>query len=42
MLILKSNFCIDKVIFLGFVISAKGIEVDEEKGKAKSGRHLRG
>ena len=30
----KCNFCIDKVIFLGFVISAQGIEVDEEKVKA--------
>ena len=30
----KCNFYIDKVIFLGFVISAKGIEVDEEKVKA--------
>jgi hypothetical protein len=30
----KCSFCMDKVIFLGYVISAKGIEVDEEKVKA--------
>jgi hypothetical protein len=30
----KCSFCIDKVVFLGYVISAKGIEVDEEKLKA--------
>ena len=27
-------FCMDKVVFFGFVVSAKGIEVDEEKLKA--------
>ena len=30
----KCSFCIEKVVFLGYVISAKGIEVDEEKVKA--------
>ncbi|XP_072064137.1 uncharacterized protein [Arachis hypogaea] len=30
----KCTFCIDRVIFLGFVVSASGIEVDEEKVKA--------
>ena len=30
----KCTFCMEKVIFLGFVISGKGIEVDEEKVKA--------
>jgi len=30
----KSTFCIDKVIFLGFVVSAHGMEVDEKKIKA--------
>ena len=30
----KSTFCMEKVVFLGFVISGKGIEVDEEKVKA--------
>ena len=30
----KCTFCIDKVVFLGFVVSAHGIEVDEEKVKA--------
>nr|XP_029148743.1 uncharacterized protein LOC114925331 [Arachis hypogaea] len=30
----KCTFCIDRVIFLGFVMSASGIEVDEEKVKA--------
>ena len=30
----KCNFCMEKVVFLGFVISGKGIEVDEEKVKA--------
>ena len=28
------DFCTDKVVFLGFVVSSKGIEVDEEKIKA--------
>jgi hypothetical protein len=27
-------FCIDRLVFLGFVVSAQGIEVDEEKVKA--------
>ncbi|KAJ9671045.1 hypothetical protein PVL29_027166 [Vitis rotundifolia] len=30
----KCSFCMDKVVFLGSVVSAKGIEVDEEKVKA--------
>ncbi|KAJ9687788.1 hypothetical protein PVL29_016309 [Vitis rotundifolia] len=30
----KCSFCMDKVVFLGYVVSAKGIEVDEENVKA--------
>ena len=30
----KFSFCTDKIVFLGFVVSRKGIEVDEEKIKA--------
>lgn len=30
----KCTFCIDKLVFLGFIVSAKGIEDDEEKVKA--------
>uniref|UniRef100_A0A2N9FQI2 Reverse transcriptase domain-containing protein n=1 Tax=Fagus sylvatica TaxID=28930 RepID=A0A2N9FQI2_FAGSY len=30
----KCSFCLDKVVFLGYVVSAKGIAVDEEKMKA--------
>ncbi|PKI49009.1 hypothetical protein CRG98_030596 [Punica granatum] len=30
----KCQFCQDKVVFLGFVISQRGVEVDEEKVKA--------
>ncbi|XP_057986672.1 uncharacterized protein LOC131171219 [Hevea brasiliensis] len=30
----KCTFCMDKVIFLGFVVSGKGIEVDEDMVKA--------
>ena len=30
----KCSFCMDKVMFLGYVVSVKGIEVDEEKVKA--------
>ena len=30
----KCTFCTSKVVFLGFVVSAKGVEVDEEKIKA--------
>jgi hypothetical protein len=30
----KCTFCMEKVVFLGFVVSTKGIEVDEEKVKA--------
>ncbi|XP_066374967.1 uncharacterized protein [Miscanthus floridulus] len=32
--IAKCTFCTDRVIFLGFVVSADGIQVDEEKIKA--------
>ena len=30
----KCSFCIDRVVFLGFVVSSRGVEVDEEKVKA--------
>ena len=30
----KCSFCLDKVVFLGYVVSAKEIAVDEEKEKA--------
>ncbi|OMO53322.1 reverse transcriptase [Corchorus capsularis] len=30
----KCTFCINKLVFLGFVVSSQGIEVDEEKIKA--------
>ena len=30
----KCSFYLDKVVFLGYVVRAKGIEVDEEKAKA--------
>jgi hypothetical protein len=30
----KCSFCMEKVVFLGYVISAKGVEVGEEKVKA--------
>jgi len=30
----KCSFCLDEVVFLGYVVSAKGIAVDEEKVKA--------
>ncbi|PKI59770.1 hypothetical protein CRG98_019835 [Punica granatum] len=30
----KCSFCLDRVVFLGFVVSARGVEVDEEKVKA--------
>jgi hypothetical protein len=30
----KCTFCTDKVVFLGFVVSAHGVEVDDEKIKA--------
>ena len=32
--IAKCTFCTDRVVFLGFVVSADGIQVDEEKVKA--------
>ena len=30
----KCTFCTDKLVFLGFVVSAEGIQVDEEKVRA--------
>jgi len=30
----KCTFCMEKVVFLGYVVGTKGIEVDEEKVKA--------
>ena len=30
----KCSFCMDKVVFLGFILSAQGKEVDEEKVRA--------
>ena len=30
----RCDFCIDRIVFLGYVISAKGIEMDEAKVKA--------
>ena len=30
----KCSFCMDKVVFLGYVVRVKGTEVDEEKVKA--------
>jgi hypothetical protein len=30
----KCSFCLDKIVFLGYIVSAKGIAVDEEKVKA--------
>ena len=30
----KCSFCMDKVVFLGFIVSAQGIEVDEENVRA--------
>jgi hypothetical protein len=30
----KCSFCMENVVFLGYIISAKGIQVDEEKVKA--------
>ena len=30
----KCSFCMDKVVFLGFIVSTQGIEVDEEKVRA--------
>ena len=31
---LKCEFCMDKIVFLGYVVSPKGIEMDEAKVKA--------
>ena len=30
----KCTFCTDKIVFLGFVVSGHGVEVDEDKIKA--------
>jgi hypothetical protein len=30
----KCTFCTDNLVFLGFVVSGQGVEVDEEKIKA--------
>ena len=30
----KCSFCLEKVVFLGYIANARGIEVDEEKIKA--------
>ena len=30
----KCTFCTDKLVFLGFVVSAQGIQIDEDKIKA--------
>ena len=30
----KCSFCLDRIVFLGFVVSAQGVEVDEEKVSA--------
>ncbi|XP_031374138.1 uncharacterized protein LOC116188807 [Punica granatum] len=30
----KCSFCLDRVVFLGFIVSSKGVEVDEEKVRA--------
>ena len=32
----KCAFCLDKVVFLGFVVSKDGVQVDETKVKAIS------
>jgi len=31
---LKSDFCLDIIIFFGYIVSAKGIEMNEIKVKA--------
>ena len=30
----KCTFCMDRIVFLGFVVSADGVEVDKEKVRA--------
>lgn len=38
----KCSFCLEFVVFLGFVVSSNGISVDEEKIKAiRNALHLR-
>ena len=34
MLLKKCTFCMEKIVFLGYVVTAQGIEIDEEKVKA--------
>jgi hypothetical protein len=36
----KCTFCIDRVVFLGFVVTAEGIHVDEEKIQAIKDWHV--
>uniref|UniRef100_A0A2N9GFC9 Reverse transcriptase domain-containing protein n=1 Tax=Fagus sylvatica TaxID=28930 RepID=A0A2N9GFC9_FAGSY len=36
----KCSFCLDKVVFLAYVVNAKGIAVDEEKEKATYDKEL--
>ena len=33
----KCTFCTDNLVFLGFVVSARGIQVDEEKVRSFHG-----
>jgi hypothetical protein len=33
----KCTFCMEKVVFLGYVVSAKGVEMDEEKSQGYQG-----
>jgi len=36
----KCDFCMDRIVFLGYVVSAKGIEIDETKVRLfKNGLH---
>jgi len=36
----KCTFCTNQVVFLGFVVSAKGVQVDDEKIKAIRDWHI--
>jgi len=36
----KYSFCVESIVFLGFVISSKGISVDEEKVKTNKEWHV--